>query len=216
MIRLPNNERINEELFKKFCEDEHLSDYQREQFHSYATLLLDNNEHINLTSITDSADVIHYHFQDSIKIRNYIDFTTVRSICDVGTGGGFPGIPLKILFPHLNVVLIEVTNKKIDFLMKVIHNLKLENIEICSLDWRTFLRKTAYSIDLFVARASLHPAELIRIFKPTCFYNSSRLVYWASSQWIMGQDEGVYFWKEFNYSVGVKNRRFIFFTKKPL
>lgn len=216
MIKLQKNTKINDELFRKFCETEKLSPLQETQFYNYASLLLESNENINLTAITQSADLISYHFQDSIKIREYVDFTSLRCIADVGTGGGFPGIPLKILFPHLQVILIEVTHKKIEFLKMVIDQLGLQNIEIAALDWRTFLRKTSYNIDCFVARASLSVPELLRIFRASCSYNTAFLIYWASRQWQIVDSEKEYFLKEVHYGVGVKKRRFIFFGKNTV
>ena len=71
-----------------------------------------------------------------------VDLNKVKVIVDVGSGAGFPGIPLKILFPHLGIILIEVNKKKQRFLQTVIRILELKDIEVCGLDWRTFLRKT--------------------------------------------------------------------------
>ena len=122
---------------------------------------------------------MQYHFIDSLIVANYIDLTTIKSIADVGTGGGFPGIPLKILYPHLSMTLIEVTEKKIRFLENVVAQLGLSSVEIVNLDWRTFLRKTSSPIDLFVSRASLHSDELLKMFKPSCVYKQATLVYWA-------------------------------------
>ncbi len=181
--------RMNNELFDLFVKEETLSKQQAEQFYTYCTLLLEYNKQVNLTAITDFTEVIWYHFQDSIKIRDYVDFSAITMIVDVGTGGGFPGIPLKVMFPHLTVILIEVNSKKIAFLEMVIKALNLTGISICSLDWRTFLRKTTYPVDMVVARASLAPAELIKMFKPGCYYHNATLVYWGSKQWKLAEQE---------------------------
>ena len=112
------------------------------------------------------------------------------------------------------MVLIEVNHKKIQSLKHIIAILKLENIEVCPLDWRTFLRKTDYEANLFCARASLDPAELMRMFKPSCIYNKAELIYWASLQWQVGEKEEPFLQKEIPYTIGNKKRKFVFFEKK--
>ena len=169
------------------------------------------NKKINLTTITDPIAIIKEHFQDSLMISHFIDFLPIMMICDVGTGAGFPGIPLKICYPHLAVVLIEVSKKKILFLEKLIDVLRLENVLLGSLDWRTFLRKTNYSIDLFLARASLSVEELIRMFKPACHYRNAQLVYWASRTWVIPAVAQSFIQKEEWYKINNKKRRYIFF-----
>lgn len=82
------------------------------------------------------------------------------------------------------------------------------------MDWRTFLRKTKYPIDLFTARASLHTDELIRMFKPSCLYNKSGLVYWASKEWHLSAIEEPFFSKEVTYTVKNRQRKLIFFARK--
>ena len=123
------------------------------------------------------------------------------------------GIQLKIKYPHLQVVLIEVNTKKISFLNEVIKQLALDNIEVCPLDWRTFLRKTEYSIDVFCSRASLQTDELFRVFSPAYHYNTAVLVYWASVQRKTQEVDLVYLKKEEEYKVGNKTRKLMFFSK---
>ncbi len=185
---------------------------QIEQFAHYLSLLLEWNERISLTAITDITEIITYHFQDSLQAAKEIDFTTIRSIVDVGTGAGLPGIPLKICYPDLFVLLIEVNRKKIAFLEEVIETLKMESIEIYPLDWRTFLRKTTYQVDMICVRASLKPVELIRMFKPSSPYKNARLLYWASAQWQPGKKEQPFVEKEILYTIGNKKRKLIFFS----
>ena len=141
------------------------------------------SQEFNLTTITDDAAIMQYHFLDSLIVAKYVDFTAIKSIADVGTGGGFPGIPLKILYPHLSLTLIEVTEKKIRFLENVVAQLGLSSVETVNLDWRTFLRKTSSPIDLFVSRASLHADELLKMFKPSCVYKNATLAYWSAISW---------------------------------
>ncbi len=202
------------QVWNTLIKHDNLSPQQTEQFERYVDLLLEWNKKINLTSITNKVSIVNDHFKDSLQIDRFVDMKALTSIADVGTGGGFPGVPLKIKYPHLNVVLIEVNNKKITFLQHIIQELGLDGIEVCSLDWRTFLRKTDYDIDLFCVRASLHTDEMIRMFKPGCPYKSSQLVYWASAQWKLGKKEATFFVKEEDYQIDSKQRRLIFFGLK--
>jgi len=197
-----------------FVKQAALSQEQEKLFLMYLEQLIAWNKKTNITRITSIQDVITYHFQDSLYITDFIDFTQLKSICDVGTGGGFPGIPLKIKYPHLSVVLLEVNSKKIAFLNAIIELLQLKNIYVSPYDWRTFLRIAPEPVDLFCARASLKPDELMRVFKPGCAYNNSTLVYWASEQWELGAVEKKYFTGEHSYKVGNKRRRYIVFNHK--
>lgn len=188
-----------------------LSKEQDEQLKKYLLMLLEENQKINLTAITSIEDVLAYHFADSLMLSKFIDFDNVTCLCDVGCGAGFPGIPLKILNPKINLVLIEVVNKKVKFLEKVIETLNLENSLVSNLDWRTFLRKEDHEIDLFCARASLQPEELVRIFKPSCKYKDSKFIYWAAAGWEPDSKLSYLVKKQEVYKVGDRARKFIFF-----
>ncbi len=103
-------------------------DKQIEMFGVYYDLLIDWNSRINLTSITEPDEVIIKHFVDSILISRVIDLRSGVSLIDVGTGAGFPGIPIKIMNPGCDVVLLDSLNKRIKFLEETISKLGLENI----------------------------------------------------------------------------------------
>jgi len=98
------------------------------QFYRYAQLLQDWNKRINLTAITDTEGIIIKHFLDSLLFWKEVEPEKKRRVCDVGSGAGFPGIPLKIMFPSMEVVLLEVTGKKVKFLDKVIGELGLTKV----------------------------------------------------------------------------------------
>ena len=105
-----------------------ISQLQLSQLKMYYELLVEWNEKINLTRIINREDVYLKHFYDSATIIKVIDINNISSLCDFGTGAGFPGIVLKIIFPHLNITLLDSLNKRINFLNLVIKKLNLENI----------------------------------------------------------------------------------------
>ncbi len=196
-------------LWQQFVQAEQLSHIQERQFADFLALLIEWSENINLTTITAPSAVIKYHFQDSLILDRTIDLATVNTVCDVGTGAGFPGIPLAIKYPQLRVILIEVNHKKIDFLDLVIQKLDLENVEIYPHDWRTFLRTTDDTVDLFCSRASLHTDELVRVFKPGCRYKDAQLIYWAAIDWQAIDREKSFISEQVPYTVGSKKRKLV-------
>lgn len=106
-----------------------LSDNQYNQFIKYYEMLIKWNEVMNLTAITDFDEVIVKHFVDSISLIKAIDVTKSIEIIDIGTGAGFPGIPLKIAYPNFKITLLDSLNKRVGFLNEVINELGLKDIE---------------------------------------------------------------------------------------
>lgn len=104
-----------------------LSQKQLEQFYNYMNILIEWNKVMNLTNITEPVEIIQKHFVDSLTILKEIGNSS--KIIDVGTGAGFPGIPIKIAFPETKVILLDSLNKRIKFLNEVIEKLQLKNIE---------------------------------------------------------------------------------------
>lgn len=202
-------------IWVRLINDFSLSPRQVAQLQEYLDLLVEWNEKFNLTAIVEPGKIALYHFYDSLALAKCLDFSQISSTADVGTGGGFPAIPLKILFPHLTMVLIEVNGKKRMFLEHIIQKLQLNDVILYPHDWRTFLRSTSYEVDCFFARASLQPQELIRIFKPSTSYHSSGLVYWASQQWVAGKQEELFIEKEVEYGLPADiKRKYVFFRMK--
>ena len=133
--------------------DIEFNDKQLNQFYEYMNLLLEWNEKINLTAIVEPEEIILKHFIDSLTINKYIEKN--KTIADVGTGAGFPCIPLKIYRPDLNVTLVDSLNKRINFLNEVISKLDLKNIVTIHSRIENFVKDKKYreSFDYVTARA---------------------------------------------------------------
>lgn len=125
------------------------------QFLRYFELLVEWNEFMNLTAITDFSDVLKKHFVDSLSSAPYFTFDQGKSLIDVGTGAGFPGIPLKILFPELKVTLLDSLKKRLSFLDTVISELALSDIQTVHGRAEDFAKpgKFRESFDYCVSRA---------------------------------------------------------------
>lgn len=132
-----------------------LNEVQINKFFDYYELLVEWNSFMNLTSITEFDDVIQKHFLDSLSLVKAYDLSKEISIIDVGTGAGFPGIPLKIAFPHLKITLLDSLNKRVNFLDVVIEKLDLNDIDTIHGRAEDFGKSDAFRehYDLSVSRA---------------------------------------------------------------
>ena len=130
-----------------------LNQEQIDKFKSYYEFLIEYNKHTNLTAITKLEDVYLKHFYDSCILTKVIDFSTINSCLDIGTGAGFPGIVLKILYPNLKITLLDSNNKKTKFCEEVIKLLKLSNIEVINKRAEDYIKYKREYYDLVTARA---------------------------------------------------------------
>lgn len=133
-----------------------LTDTQMSQYGRYYRLLVEWNEKMNLTAITDEEGVYLKHFYDSLTLALYSNVLNEEvSLCDVGAGAGFPSIPLKIAFPYLRITIVDSLNKRIMFLNEVVKKLELENVVCCHDRAEDFGQKIAYreQFDVVTARA---------------------------------------------------------------
>ena len=154
---------FKEKLSEKCSE---LTDEMQQQFEDYMNLLLEWNEKINLTAITEEDEIILKHFVDSLTISKYIK--EGNSIVDVGTGAGFPGMPLKIVRKDLKVTLVDSLNKRILFLNDVIEKLRLKEIETLHYRAEEFGQNKKYreSFDIATSRAVANLSTLVEYLLP--------------------------------------------------
>ena len=144
----------------------HLEDKQVQQFLVYYELLTEWNKVMNLTAITDFKEVVQKHFVDSLSLIKAVDGSFLQkkgiSMIDIGTGAGFPGIPLKIVFPNLKVTFLDSLNKRIKFLNEVTGKLELRNITAIHGRAEDFAKQKEYreQFDLSVSRAVANLATL--------------------------------------------------------
>ncbi|MCM3668931.1 16S rRNA (guanine(527)-N(7))-methyltransferase RsmG [Mesobacillus maritimus] len=160
-----NPEQFQAALLEKGIE---LTEQQMKQYEMYLNTLVEWNEKMNLTAITEKEEVYLKHFYDSISAAFHFDFSQSTAICDVGAGAGFPSIPLKIAFPDLNVTIVDSLNKRITFLDHLANKLELENVQFIHDRAETFGKNPNYreQYDLVMARAVARLSVLSELCLP--------------------------------------------------
>ena len=141
-----------------------ISNEQIEKFYNYMQLLLDWNEKINLTAIIEPKEIILKHFIDSLTILKYIEKDS--KVIDVGTGAGFPGVPLKIMRDDIEITLLDSLNKRINFLEEVIKQLELTKIQAIHGRAEEFGKKQRESFDIVTSRAVANLSTLSEYLVP--------------------------------------------------
>lgn len=162
-------------MFSDFLKDNYqIDDILITKFLDYLKLLSEWNERFNLTAITSEEGILEKHFIDSILPMQYIDFSN-KTLCDIGTGAGFPGIPLAICNPSLNVTLIESNGKKVSFLEEVKKVLSLDNVFIYKVRAEEFDQRELF--DYVSARAVTKLNVLLELGVPLLKINGQMLAY---------------------------------------
>jgi 16S rRNA (guanine527-N7)-methyltransferase len=143
---------IKEEISKLGIE---IADVQAEQFVTYYEMLVETNKVMNLTAITEFEDVLCKHFVDSLSIVRKMNLKNIHNMVDIGTGAGFPGVPIKIVYPHIHLALVDSLGKRVKFLNSVVDNLNLADVECVHSRTEDLARNKSYreKFDLCTARA---------------------------------------------------------------
>lgn len=144
----------------------HLTPKQSEQFEKYYDFLVSENAKYNLTSITEKNEVYAKHFYDCLEISEAVDLSKAVSLLDIGSGAGFPAIPLKILHPELKVTIIEPTTKKINFLKQLLELLGISGVELINARAEDAIVRRREKYDFVAARAVAPLAELLELCIP--------------------------------------------------
>ena len=139
-----------------------LNEIQKKQFTDFYEYLVEKNKVMNLTGITEFQEVLIKHFLDSLACVKAVDMSRIKRIMDLGTGAGFPGVPLKIAFPHLEACLLDSLKKRVNFLEETFQMLKLENITAIHGRAEEYAKNKQYreTYDLCVSRAVSNLATL--------------------------------------------------------
>jgi 16S rRNA (guanine527-N7)-methyltransferase len=154
-----------------------LSEQQLKQFDIYYKFLIEYNEITNLTRITDEEEVYYKHFYDSLTIVKSIDMHKINTLCDMGAGAGFPSIPLKIIYPHLKLTIIDSLGKRITFLKLLVEKLNLDNVFLVYDRIENYAKTHHDKFDLVTARALGKLPLILELGLPMTKMNSFFVAY---------------------------------------
>lgn len=161
------------EIFNKY--NIKINEKQAEKFEKYYNFLIEENKKFNLTAITEKKEVFFKHFLDSVLAEKNI--TKNAKIIDIGSGAGFPAIPLKILRPDLQIVMVDSLNKRVNFLNQVINLLKLCNISAIHSRAEDYIKENREKFDFAVARAVAPLNTLLEYLLPYVKVGGKCLIY---------------------------------------
>lgn len=156
--------------------DYHINNEQLEKFKIYYEYLIQENEKINLTAITEEQEAYIKHFYDSLAMSKFIDLSN-KTICDVGSGAGFPSIPLKILDSSIKVTIIEPTLKRINFLKNLLEKLNINDVVLINARAEDIINDYRDSFDICTARAVSNLPILLELTIPFIKINGLFLAY---------------------------------------
>lgn len=159
-----------------------LTEEQLNQLDTYCNFLLEYNSHTNLTAIKEEDQVYLKHFYDSLTFIKAIDVTKYNNLLDIGTGAGFPGMVLKIVFPELEVTLLDSNNKKINFLQELSNKLSLKKVKFYHGRAEDFCAKNRESYDIVTARAVTNMTALSELCLPLVKVNGYFIALKGSNQ----------------------------------
>ena len=159
---------MNKELFVNNLKDLNIDidDDKLNKLDIYYNYLIEYNNHTNLTAITDKKDVYLKHFYDSLTIVKSIDLSTINTLIDVGTGAGFPGMVLAIMYPNIKVTLLDSNNKRINFLNELRDKLGITNVETIHERSEIYAKTHKDMYDIVTARAVKNMKELTELCLP--------------------------------------------------
>lgn len=143
--------RFRQDIIDFFSHD--ISDEQLSLFMRYYKFLIEYNQFVNLTSITEEDEVFYKHFFDSLTSMKFVNFNQIETLCDMGSGAGFPSIPLKIMYPHLEITIIDSLNKRLIFLQKLLEKLEIKGVNLIHDRIETYALKHQNQFDIVTARA---------------------------------------------------------------
>lgn len=164
---------MNKEEFIKSLKELNiiLNDLQITSFETYKELLKEYNQKFNLTSITKDEDIYLKHFYDSLSLMRASELKTCTNLLDIGTGAGFPGMPLAVVNPNIKITLIESNGKKCGFLELVKEKLNLKNIEIINARAEDYVKNNRNKFDITTSRAVAHLSILAELEIPALKLN---------------------------------------------
>ena len=147
-------EKMNKELFYKELENMNivLNDNQKEQLNTYCNFLIEYNKHTNLTAIKEENDIYLKHFYDSLTLTKVYNLSDEK-VLDIGTGAGFPGMVLKIVFPNIKLTLLDSNNKKTKFLTELIDKIYVDNVIVINSRAEDFIKDNREVFDIVTSRA---------------------------------------------------------------
>ena len=175
------------EQFIEYCYDLgiELTEKQLDQFEKFYQILVEENKKMNLTGITEREDVYLKHFYDCLTITESLDDITVKKLCDVGGGAGFPSVPIKIVYPNIEVTVVDSLEKRINFLRKVSNELELKKFKAVHARAEDFVKEYRNYYDVVTARA----VARLNILSELCLPLTKMQGYFIALKGNTGNDE---------------------------